>query len=197
MSLYAEEANEEWAAARRHHLYNLVRKQRPQMLRADGRMHDEVADWVGSLLEWNDRTTPDAPPPGNLLLGGPTGCGKTWHAWEVIEKAALAGFDGSWMFASSADWQDTVAPPVDRDRLRKMRAVDLLILDDFGSGRINEWQRECLLGVVDERWANGRPIIVTFNAESLRDMVGERIASRLAHGVTTVAFAGADRRRSS
>jgi DNA replication protein DnaC len=197
MSLYADEANEEWAAARRHHLYNLVRKQRPQRLRAEGRLHDKVADWVGNLMEWNDPTSPDAPPPGNLFLGGPTGCGKTWNAWEALEKAALAGFDGSWLFAGSADWQDTVAPPVDRDQLRKMRAVDLLILDDFGSGRINEWQRECLLGVVDERWANGRPIIVTFNAESIREMVGERIASRLAHDVTAVAFEGADRRRTS
>jgi DNA replication protein DnaC len=197
MSLYAEDANEEWAAARRHHLYNLVRKQRPQRLTAKGELHDDVADWVGRLLEWNDPTSPDAPLPGNLLLGGPIGCGKTWTAWEVIEKGALAGFDGSWLFATSADWQDTVAPPVDRERLRKMRSVDLLILDDFGSGRINEWQRECLLGVVDERWANARPIIVTFNAESLRDMVGERIASRLAHGVTTVAFEGDDRRRNS
>ena len=91
------------------------------------------------------------------------------HAFLVRLASALAGQD----------------PPV------------VLVLDDFGSGRINELQRECLLGVVDERWANGRPIIVTFNAESLRDMVGERIASRLAHGVTAVAFAGDDRRRSS
>jgi DNA replication protein DnaC len=197
MSRYAEEANEEWAAERRTHLYNLVRKQRPRMLTGSGEMHPDVAEWVGRFLDWTDPLTPDAPPAGNLLLGGPVGCGKSWNAWEVVEKASLAGFGGSWLFATSADWQDTVAPPVDRERLRKMRSVDLLVLDDFGSGRINEWQRECLLGVVDERWASGRSIIVTFNAESLRDMLGERIASRLAHGVTAVAFEGNDRRRTS
>jgi DNA replication protein DnaC len=195
MSLYAEEADAEWARERRKHLIDLVRRHRPQRLRHCGELHPQVADWVGDFLEAHDPQTPDAKPAGNLLLGGPVGCGKTWNVWEALQGAVIAGFDGSWMFAASADWQEIVAPPVDRERLQRMRAVDLLILDDFGSGRVNEWQRECLLGVVDERWANARPIIVTFNAESLRDMVGERIASRLAHDVTAVAFEGEDRRR--
>jgi DNA replication protein DnaC len=193
MSLYAEEANAEWATDRREHLFGLVRRQRPQRLRAAGDLHPKVAGWVREFL--NGYINSDQRPAGNLFLGGPVGCGKTWNVWEAIETAVKAGFDGSWMFAASADWQDIVAPPVDRERLHRMRAVDLLILDDFGSGRVNEWQRECLLGVVDERWSNARPIIVTFNAESLRDMVGERIASRLAHGATSVAFDGDDRRR--
>lgn len=196
MSLHAEEADAEWVRERRAHLLGLVRRQRPKRLQTPGEIHPGVAAWIGNFLDAFDPSTPDATA-GNLLLGGPVGCGKTWNVWEALEQAVIAGFGGSWMFAASADWQDIVAPPVDRERLQRMRTVDLLILDDFGSGRVNEWQRECLLGVVDERWSNARPIIVTFNAESLRDMVGERIASRLAHDVTTVPFDGDDRRRAS
>lgn len=186
---FDDAADAEWLADRREHLLKVVRQQRPPRLTVSGDMHPEVAQWSERLV---DGTA------GNLLLGGPTGVGKTWHAWEALERAVISGFAGRWDFADSAEWQDTIAPPnVDRERLEAMREVDLLVFDDLGSSRINEWQRECLLSVVDKRWAHSRPVVITFNVESLKDMLGERISSRLADNATRVALEGDDKRRQS
>lgn len=186
MTPYEHEANEEWAADRRRRRLEIFRSQRPENLTDKGVLHPDVAEWGRRLL---------AGKVGNLLLGGPTGTGKTWNAWEVLEVAVASGYAGRIVFASSAEWRDTIAPPVDRDNLRRMCGADVLVLDDLGSGRVNEWERECLLSVVDEHWAHARPIVITFNVESLKVTLGERIASRLADRCTKVAFEGEDRRR--
>lgn len=186
MSLYAEEANTEWLAARMQHRLSLIRDQRPDRLRHPGELHPEIAAWGERLL---------AGTASNLLLGGPTGSGKSWSAWEVLERAVAAGYAGRIVFASSRHWRSTIAPPVDRERLDLMAEADVLVLDDLGSGRVGEWELECLLGIVDERWSHARPIVITFNVRSLRETLGERIASRLADGATSVALTGTDRRR--
>lgn len=187
MSLYREEADAEWLADRRAHRVELIRKQRPMRLREPGDLHPEVAAWGDRLV---------AGTAGNLLLAGPTGTGKTWAAWEVLERAAAAGYEGSVVFASSKKWRDTIAPPVDRPALDEMAAAGVLVLDDLGAGRINVWEQECLLGVIDERWAAARPIVTTSNVASLRETLGERIASRLGDGADVVILDGEDRRRS-
>lgn len=185
---HADDADREWAADRLAQRLAAIRAQRPARLTRPGEQHPEVAAWGERLLAGKAST---------LLLGGPTGSGKTWEAHEVLERAVAAGFPGRIMFLSSAVWRDTISPPVERELLRTMRLVEVLVFDDLGSGRINEWEKECLLGVVDERWANDRPIVVTFNVESLRETLGERIASRLADGATKVLLTGDDRRRRS
>lgn len=187
MSLYGTEADAEWLADRRAHRVSLIRQQRPPRLREPGDLHPEVAAWGDRLV---------AGTAGNLLLGGPTGSGKTWAAWEALERAVAAGYEGHIVFASSKKWRDTIAPPVNRPALDEMAAAGVLVLDDLGAGRINEWEKECLLGVIDERWAANRPVVTTSNAESLRVTLGERIASRLADGATVVILDGEDRRRS-
>jgi DNA replication protein DnaC len=186
MSLYAAEADAEWLAERLQHRLQLIRDQRPARLRNRGELPPAITGWGQRLI---------AGTAGNLILVGPTGSGKSWAAWEVLERAVAAGYAGRIVFASSAEWRETIAPPPDRDRLRRMAEADVLVLDDLGSGRVGEWEKECLLGVVDERWANARPVVITSNLTSLREAVGERIASRLADGVTTVTLSGADRRR--
>lgn len=187
MSQFSIEADAEWLAQRRAHRLALLRQQRPDLLRDAGELHPDITDWGRRLLDGNART---------LLLGGPTGSGKSWSAWEVLERVVGAGFAGRIVFASSAEWRETIAPPPDRANLRRLREADVLVLDDLGSARVGEWERECLLGIVDERWAHGRPIVITFNVKSLRETLGERIASRLADASTSVALKGADRRRS-
>lgn len=187
MSLYRAEADAEWLADRRARLVSLIRQQRPQRLSDPGDLHPDIAAWGDRLV---------AGTAGNLLLGGPTGSGKTWSAWEVLERAVASGYEGRVVFASSKKWRDTIAPPVDRPGLDEMAAAGVLVLDDLGAGRINEWEKECLLGVIDERWSEGCPIVTTSNAASLRETLGERIASRLADGATVVILDGADRRRS-
>jgi DNA replication protein DnaC len=105
-----------------------------------------------------------------------------------------AGYDGVVLMLSQAEWQETVGPPADRERLAEMRKADVLALDDLGSFRINAWTKELLLPVIDSRWAAARPTIITSNLDDLDEQLGERITSRLAHHATVVVLEGDDLR---
>jgi DNA replication protein DnaC len=69
--------------------------------------------------------------------------------------------------------------------LRKYTFTPLLILDDIGSEKTTDWVRQVLYQIIDERWIEQKPIIVTSNLtlDELEGRLGERIASRIA-GIT-------------
>jgi DNA replication protein DnaC len=178
----------EWHARRRRERVAAFQAKRPIQLRHKGALHDDIAQW-GSRLFGNTA--------GNLILFGPTGVAKTWSSWEVMERAIKCGYAGQVLMLSQAEWQETVGPPKDLERLAEMREADVLALDDLGSFRINEWTRELLLPVIDTRWAHGRPTIITSNLDDLDEKLGERITSRLASGATVVVLEGDDKRMAS
>ncbi|MDH2424811.1 ATP-binding protein [Sphaerisporangium sp. TRM90804] len=176
----------EWRADRLALRLNTIRAQRPPQLSHQGVLDQRIAAWSAELV---------ARRAGNLVVVGDVGVGKTWSVWEALDRAVRAGWLGGFKVATSADWQDATAPPVDREQLRAMRVVDFLALDDLGSFRINDWQRECLLSVVDERWQHGLPTAITTNMRKLSEPLGDRLASRLRDGATVIALSGADRRK--
>lgn len=175
----------EWHAKRRRERVAAFQAKRPVGLRHQGDLHHDVAEWGSRLF---DNTA------GNLILFGPTGVAKTWSSWEVMERAIKVGYSGGVLMLSQAEWQETVGPPKDQERLADMREADVLALDDLGSFRINEWTRELLLPVIDDRWAHARPTIITSNLDDLDEKLGERITSRLAHRATVVVLEGNDLR---
>lgn len=175
----------EWRAEQLRRRVEAFRARRPAMLRHPGRLDDRVADWGSRLFDGTART---------LVLVGDVGVAKTWNVWEVLERAVKADYRGSILFATPAEWQEVVGPPADYDRLREMRAADVLVLDDLGSTRINEWQREKLLGVVDERWQHARPTAITSNMDEFDDALGARLTSRLGDGAIVVMLEGDDLR---
>jgi DNA replication protein DnaC len=65
-------------------------------------------------------------------------------------------------------------------RLRALRQVDVLILDDWGVEKVTEWAYQCLFTVLNSRYNERVPTVVTTNM-----MPGEwaerdgRLASRL------------------
>jgi DNA replication protein DnaC len=65
---------------------------------------------------------------------------------------------------------------------RRLCSVDLLHLDDLGAERTTDWVLEQLYSIVNERWQDGRSIIVTSNLidlEEVRGQIGARTVSRL------------------
>jgi DNA replication protein DnaC len=66
--------------------------------------------------------------------------------------------------------------------LRKYMFTPLLVLDDIGSEKTTDWVRQVLYQIIDERWIEQRPVIITSNLtlEELEARLGERIASRIA-----------------
>lgn len=67
------------------------------------------------------------------------------------------------------------------DSIAKMAAQDFFILDDLGSSLNTEWQKEMFLDLVDQRYSNHKPTIITsnLNQEDLKATLGERTSRRV------------------
>lgn len=149
----------------------------------------EVAAWIDDR-RWSRHGE-------NLLLSGPVGTGKTGLAigalWAIHELGA-----GGIAFWSVPDLLDAMRPGApEPDPMTWCRNVGILVLDDLGVEKASEWVRERLYVLVDARYGEERPTIVTTNRDipGLAETLGERIVSRLAECMTTVFVGGPDQRR--
>jgi DNA replication protein DnaC len=181
-------AYEEWLAEDRERRLNRFYARRPAAFTARGKLDLRVHQWLESLVTRQART---------LLLGGPTGTGKSWSIWKSVETLLVNGWRGEWEVVSAYELSRIIAPPVDEERLDGLATVDLLAIDDIGSVNVTDWAAAHLLGIVDHRWSHHLPTIVTTNTPKLGELLGERIASRLADGATVITLDGPDRRRAA
>lgn len=97
----------------------------------------------------------------NLVITGPTGCGKTWLACAFGNKACRNGrtvlFQRLPLLLE--ELQLSHADATFRRRLTQLNKLDLLILDDFGISAMTPQSRADLLEVIDGR--TGKSIMVT------------------------------------
>lgn len=182
---FDRQALEEWHAERRGHAQKQWRAKIPAAQARPGGLDPRVLVWVDQLA---------AGTAGNLVLLGPVGTGKTWHAWHGIDAAYTRGWHGIARFYSAYQWKRHTTPRLDTEEMHRAATADALILDDPGALRVGEWDKEHLLGVIDERWNEGLPTVVTSNSASLAEMLGPRAASRMADGATVITLDGPDRR---
>ena len=139
-------------------------------------------------------------PQGWLVLTGPSGSGKTWLAAAIanrcIERQQTA------LFIMVADLLDhlraTYAPesatPYD-ELFEQVRNVPLLILDDLGVHSATPWAQEKLFQVINHRYNNALPTVVTVRGPLPR--LDETLRTRLesAEGRCTVRQLGHFNRR--
>lgn len=96
-----------------------------------------------------------------LLFYGPPGTGKTFLAACIVN--ALAAKDIS-VIATSIS---ALVTGYDMERLNevigKMRAADLLLLDDFGAERDTDYMIEQVFRLIDARYQSKKPMILTTN----------------------------------
>lgn len=148
-----------------------------------------------------------------LYLAGPVGTGKTHVAWmtvrqwciqtETVARSELREQAFGWsrpnvIFTRMTDLLDDLRPGDDsRQRIRDCQNAALLVIDDLGAEKASEWTQERFYSVIDHRYANCLPLIVTSNLppNKLSEQTGERAASRLAEMCTVVPMTGTDRRR--
>lgn len=141
---------------------------------------------AAALLGWaGDSRRP------NLILTGPIGVGKTFAALAAVRADVEAGRRVVY-WSTGRLLQDLRPGSVALgDVVRGLLDADVLILDDLGIEKASEWTTEQLSIVVDDRYANLRPIVVTTN--DLGSLVGstrDRGKSRLLDGALVLAVGG-------
>ncbi len=128
-----------------------------------------------------------------LWLMGNTGTGKTTLGMLVAKEALAAGkavgiyFTPKLLTRIRQTYQETESDNAYDEFFRRVTSVDLLYIDDLGSERHTDWVVEQLYALINERYENQRPMLVTSNADSdvdkgqrqLEEQIGSRTVSRL------------------
>ncbi|MFD3997461.1 ATP-binding protein [Streptomyces sp. NPDC058583] len=184
--------------------------------------HPDVAAWVRKVADSAVASNagglnPQYGAPGrrrlahgpSLLLWGNLGTGKTHQAYAAIRALTASGCGVAWHATTAADLYGDARPQAGVDlehQLRRIVRVPLLLLDDLGAAKTSAWNEEVLFRLVNWRCQNQLPTVFTTNlppvrelADSpsqpvLRDLIGDRVLSRLSGMCTPVRFTGPDRR---
>jgi DNA replication protein DnaC len=136
-----------------------------------------------------------------IFLHGKYGCGKTHLAAAIANVSVEEGIQT--LFITVPDLLDTLrfsyssSETSFEDRFEEIRRSPLLILDDFGTQNATSWAQEKLFQIINYRYINKLPMVVTTNLEL--DEIEGRIRSRLEDPelVTKVAISAPDYRRPS
>jgi DNA replication protein DnaC len=147
---------------------------------------NRARQYAGSLNGW-------------LLLQGGFGCGKTHLAAAIAN--FVVGMGVPTLFLTVPDLLDTLRFSYDSEdttfeqRFDEIRNAPLLVLDDFGTQNATAWAQEKLFQIVNYRYINKLPLVVTTNLDL--DEIEARIRSRLADPelVSAVRIAAPDYRR--
>jgi DNA replication protein DnaC len=135
----------------------------------------------------------------NALLIGPVGTGKTGLAIGAMRAAHDAGRSteliivSDWLIRQRPNSADEAIDPMDQ-----ASRPDLLVIDDLGTQKNSEWVHERLYVLVNRRYLDCKPTIVTSNHQSLdllRESLGDRATSRLLEQCRIVPVEGPDLRQ--
>ncbi len=99
----------------------------------------------------------------NVLITGPTGCGKTYVACALGEQACRQHIAvGYWRLSRLLEDLGTGhADGSYQKQLLKLSKTPLLILDDWGLEKLSARQSSDLLEVMEDRYGNGSTVIVS------------------------------------
>jgi DNA replication protein DnaC len=117
-----------------------------------------------------------------LLLEGGFGCGKTHLAAAIANFAVDHGIPTLFLTAPDLlDWLRATFENSDdsySDRFELIRKVPLLVMDDFGTQNATSWAKEKMFQLLDHRYVNQLPTVITTNMR-IEEIEG-RLRSRLA-----------------
>lgn len=140
--------------------------------------------------------------PGLLLSGG-TGTGKTHLAVAALKALIDKGYEG--LFFDYQNLLDRIrsgynatAGASDKEAYRTAMDAEILLLDDLGAHRVNEWVEDTVTSILTYRCNHKKPLIATTNLDAaeaavaykldggkeiyrktLGEAIGERARSRL------------------
>ena len=118
---------------------------------------------------------------GWLMLEGAYGCGKTHLAAAIANTCVQRGVPT--LFITVPDLLDSLrfaygSPETTFEaRFEEIRNADLLVMDDFGTQNATAWAQEKLFQIINYRYINKLPTVITTNL--ILDEIESRIRSRL------------------
>jgi DNA replication protein DnaC len=142
-----------------------------------------LGEWQSRSLEiaYNAAHQYAASLKGWILLQGGYGCGKTHLAAAIANFTVQVGVPT--LFLTVPDLLDLLRFSFDSDnitfeqRFEQIRNAPLLVLDDFGTQNATAWAQEKLFQIVNYRYINKLPLVITTNV--ILDEIEARIRSRL------------------
>lgn len=132
-----------------------------------------------------------------IVFFGNTGIGKSFYAASIANAVAAQGYSVLMTtlprLASDIGFSDTAG------KFTQLKQYSLLVIDDWGVERKTEYMDELLQTIIDERYRQELPIIITTNRSREQlvypdDDRDYRIISRLAEMTEFVPVKGTDRR---
>lgn len=127
---------------------------------------------------------------GWFLLQGGYGCGKTHLAAAIANYAVAMGVPT--LFLTVPDLLDMLRFAYDSEdttfeqRFNEIRDASLLVLDDFGTQNATGWAEEKLFQIINYRYINKLPTVLTTNLSL--DEIEPRIRSRLTDKEIVIRF---------
>lgn len=149
----------------------------------DGKGIEEATEYAAAFAQGMTEFT-------ILTLAGPCGVGKTHLvialAWSCLEKGYYVQYRQSAMLVDElrqcypdGKWEggrDGTLWKIE-DKMKLFMDCPVLIIDDLGLEKATDWAAEKLDLIIDHRWLNNLPLVVTTNA--LGKELSPRIADRL------------------
>lgn len=171
--------------------------------------HPDVVAWVRSLIEHVSAVPRRGLGPAftvgvqgpSLFMLGDTGTGKTYQAWGAVRALAGSGVRLTrWEFSTAADLYARMRPRqgVDPESVFERHAhAPLLVIDDLGAAKGSDWNEEINYRLVNHRYERRLPTLVITNVRpsDLKDLLGDRVTSRLREMAHRVVLTGGDRRK--
>ncbi len=146
----------------------------------------------------------------SLLFTGNAGRGKT-HLGVAILKTLLRKsvpclfVDFRELLSEIRSSYDEISQTSEYEILRPILNVEILLLDDLGSIRMTDWMKDTVFHIINLRYNNRKPLIVTSNLslessktssqETLQDRLGYPVVSRLYEMCTNLELDGPDHRK--
>jgi DNA replication protein DnaC len=165
-------------------------------LRDNERLYQECARYVQNWKEMRSNGF-------GFFFWGNVGAGKT-HAAAALandlmrEKLVEVLFLS--MPATVTRVKKTFDSPVKNEDTKlfdRMKEVELLIIDDLGVEKLSDWLSDQIYQIVDHRWQNKKPMIITSN-QSLDDLgiyYKAQVISRIWGCCKSIKFTEEDRRK--
>lgn len=146
----------------------------------------------------------------SVYVHGPVGSGKTWALAavmrdELVKRRNAGGPTVTWpRFTTAPRFLMELRSTFNRgagenelELVEKYSAIPgKLFLDDLGAEQTTEWSRQHLYILLDGRWAEHRPTLISGNLplDDLARRLDDRIASRIAGMCRVIELTGRDRR---